>query len=467
MTTDGKTKVWGIIADPVEHSMSPVLQNCFAERTGVNGVYVPFRVHAEDVEAALKGAHSLHIQGLNVTVPHKQRVIDYLAQIDETAAAVGAVNTLVYTREGYKGYNTDVPGLFHCVQEAGFPIEGQDCILIGAGGAAKAAAYMLLQEKAARIYLLNRTVERAASLACELNCKKGWEHKVIPLALSDYERIPEGRYLAVQSTTVGMDPHTGAAPIEDPAFYRKISRAVDVIYTPAETEFMRRVREAGGTAVNGLAMLIYQGLLSFKLWNPGVIVGQETVREAAGRIESLLREKKYGKQQADGRLILIGFMGTGKTSVGAAYAKRHGLPMLDTDKVIEKKAGMSVSAIFSSQGEEAFRQMETKVLRELCMEGGSMVLSSGGGLPMRAENRELLRRMGTVVCLKASPDTILERIGEDCDRPLLQGREVRQRVEQLMAEREPVYESAAHYFITVDGKSVEEVVQAIEEKAES
>lgn len=464
MTPDGKTKVWGIIADPVEHSMSPALQNFYAERLGVNGTYVPFRVEKDEVEAALKGAHSLHIQGLSVTVPHKQRVIDYLARIDETAAAIGAVNTLVYTKEGYKGYNTDVPGLLCCVQEAGFPLEGRDCILIGAGGAAKAAAYMLLKEKAAKIYLLNRTVERAASMALELNQKKGWEHKVIPLALSDYERIPEGRYLAVQSTTVGMDPHIGAAPIEDPAFYKKISQAVDVIYTPAETEFMRRVRNAGGTAVNGLSMLIYQGLLSFELWNPGVSVDRETVREAAGRIEALLEAKKKERLRAGKGIVLIGFMGTGKTCVGAAYAKRHDLPLIDTDQVIEEKTGMSVAAFFSSRGEEAFRQMETQVLRELSRKSGPMVISSGGGLPMREENRELLRQLGTVVCLKASPDTILERLGEDCSRPLLQGEEVRQRVEQLMAKREPIYESAAHYFVTVDGKTVEEAVLAIEEK---
>lgn len=462
MTADGKTRVWGIIADPVEHSLSPALQNFYAERTGMNGTYVPFRVREDEVEAALKGAHSLHIQGLNVTVPHKQRVIRYLTELDETAARIGAVNTLVYTKEGYKGYNTDVPGLLGCVREAGFSTEGRDCILIGAGGAAKAAAYMLLKEGASRIYLLNRSIERADAMARELNSREEGQGRVLPLALSDYGKIPPGRYLAIQSTSVGMEPHTGIAPIEDPAFYKNISQAVEVIYTPAETEFMRRVREAGGTAVNGLYMLLYQGALAFELWNPGVTVDQETVREAGERIRGLLTEKQNEKKGRTEKLIFIGFMGTGKTSVGSVYARRNGLPMIDTDKRIEVETGKSVSAIFEAEGEAAFRQMETRVLRGLLEESGPMVISTGGGLPVRAENRELLKKLGTVVCLKASPDTVLRRLGSDCNRPLLKGGDVRQRVESLMTEREPAYQSAAHFCVTVDGKTVEEAAKEVE-----
>lgn len=286
---DGKTKVCGIIANPVEHSMSPLLQNLYAERTGVNMAYVPFKVKEEEVEAAVKGAHSLNILGLNVTVPHKQSVMKYLSDIDETAAAIGAVNTLVRTEEGYKGYNSDVPGLLRAIKEAGFRIEGRDCILIGAGGAANAAAYLMLKEKAGTIYLLNRNENRAKDLAARINAAGG---HVIPLALSEYGKIPKGLYFAVQSTSVGMDPDLDSAAIEDPAFYENIAEAVDMVYTPAETKFMKLVRKSGGLAVNGLNMLLYQGVVSYELWNPGVTVDRETIDEAREKINELLIRRK-------------------------------------------------------------------------------------------------------------------------------------------------------------------------------
>ena len=143
---DGKTKICGIIANPVEHSMSPLLQNHYAKRTGVNLAYVPYKVKEENLQSAVEGAYALNILGLNVTVPHKQTVMKYLKDIDETAADIGAVNTLVRMEGGYKGYNTDVPGLLRSIQEEGIVIKDRACILIGAGGAGKAAAYMMAKE---------------------------------------------------------------------------------------------------------------------------------------------------------------------------------------------------------------------------------------------------------------------------------------------------------------------------------
>ena len=143
---DGKTKICGIIANPVEHSMSPLLQNHYAKRTGVNLAYVPYKVKEENLQSAVEGAYALNILGLNVTVPHKQTVMKYLKDIDETAADIGAVNTLVRMEGGYKGYNTDVPGLLRSIQEEGIVIKDRACILIGAGGAGKAAAYMMSKE---------------------------------------------------------------------------------------------------------------------------------------------------------------------------------------------------------------------------------------------------------------------------------------------------------------------------------
>ena len=469
---DGKTRVCGVIANPVEHSLSPLLQNLYAERTGVNLAYVPFKVKEEQLEEAVKGAYALNLLGLNVTVPHKQAVMKYLVEIDQTAADIGAVNTLVRVEGGFKGYNTDVPGLTRAVKEEKIRMEGRSCILIGAGGAAKAAAYMLAKEGAGVIYLLNRSVEKAEALAAWVNRLSG-RGVVKPLALTEYESIPGDGYFAIQCTNVGMHPRVDAAPVEDAAFYRKISEAYDCIYTPAETKFMRLVKKAGGRAVNGLNMLLYQGVISYELWNPQVKVKEDAI--AAAR-ELLQRRLGIGaaaseEKKNSGDIILIGFMGAGKTTVGQALAKSAGMAFADTDQMIEKKAGKEVKAIFSEDGEETFRRMETGLLRQLLQEKEekraagkpkkATVYSVGGGLPMREENRELLKQLGRVVYLTITPDTVLTRLKGDTTRPLLAGTNVRERVEALLSLRDPLYREASHVSVATDGKALSRIVEEI------
>lgn len=277
--TSGKTRVCGVMACPVEHSMSPMMHNFYSEQTGVDMTYVPFKVQPEALEAAVKGAYALNILGLNVTVPHKQAVMDWVCELDEDARAIGAVNTLVRMEGGYKGYNTDADGLLRAMQGAGMRIRDQVCILLGAGGAAKAAAYVLAREGARKVYVLNRSRERAETLAGELNGRMGRE-VLIPMALADWTQIGETGCLAVQTTSVGMHPHVDAAPIEDAAFYEKLDMAFDAVYTPMETKFMRLAAAAGAKVCNGLDMLLYQGIIAYELWNPQVKIGQETADAA-------------------------------------------------------------------------------------------------------------------------------------------------------------------------------------------
>ena len=275
----GRGKVCGIMACPVEHSLSPMMHNFYAEQMGLDFAYVPFKVLEEEVEAAVRGAYALNLQGLNITVPHKQRVIPYLKELDPTARAVGAVNTLVRVEGGYKGYNTDAPGLWRAMREAGIGIEGQNCLLMGAGGAAKAAAFVLGSQKAASVLILNRRKDRAAALAEDMNRRFGRDF-MAAVSLEDYKKIPDGPWLAVQTTSVGMDPDRDRALVEDPEFYRKIHCGVDVVYTPEKTRFMSLVEEAGGRTMNGLDMLIYQGIEAFELWNPGLKVPDRVAAQA-------------------------------------------------------------------------------------------------------------------------------------------------------------------------------------------
>ena len=293
---DGKTRVCGLIANPVEHSMSPMMHNFFAQRTGVNLAYVPFKVEEDRVGDAVKGAYALNILGMNVTVPHKQRVMEFLSELDEDARAIGAVNTLVRTEAGYKGYNTDGAGLKRAFAEAGIRTEGEHCLLIGAGGAAKAAAYVLAKGGAAKIHILNRNEARARELAGYINILTG-RGLAEALPLEGYRNLParKGGYLAVQSTSVGMHPHVEDVIIDNPRFYEMIHTGVDIVYTPARTRFMKMVQEAGGRAVNGLDMLLYQGVIAYELWNPQVRVDSGTIELAKQMIENYLQKKQAGE----------------------------------------------------------------------------------------------------------------------------------------------------------------------------
>lgn len=266
MEIDGKTKTCGLIGNPVEHTLSPLIHNTLAGLLGQNLVYVPFPVEEGRLAEAVTGADALQLAGLNVTVPYKSEVIKSLQEIDDLAKNIGAVNTLVRTKGGYKGYNTDMEGLYRAMTCEGIRLEGRQIVLLGAGGAARAVAYLCAVKGADKVYLLNRTINKAQAVAAEVNQTVGRE-VIVPMATEDYAKLPAGSYLAIQGTSVGLAPHTEDVVISDKAFYQKIHTGFDLIYNPWETKFMRLVREQGGNAYNGLKMLLYQGIIAYELWN--------------------------------------------------------------------------------------------------------------------------------------------------------------------------------------------------------
>lgn len=284
---DGKTRTCGLLGNPVEHTMSPAIHNTLAQRRGHNLVYVPFLVENGEIDTAVKGAYALNLLGLNVTVPYKSEVIASLVEVDTLAAQIGAVNTLVRTEGGYKGYNTDMSGLYRAMTEDGVRIEGEEIILLGAGGAARAVAYLCASKKAAKVYLLNRTLARAQEVAEEVNRAAG-RQVIQPMLLSEYDKLPDKKFLAIQGTSVGLSPKEDEVVIADAAFYEKIHTGYDLIYRPFQTRFMKLVQEAGGKAYNGLKMLLYQGIIAYELWNEVEITGEdaqaayEKMKEAMG-----------------------------------------------------------------------------------------------------------------------------------------------------------------------------------------
>lgn len=281
MTIDGKTRVCGLIGNPVEHTLSPLIHNHLAEMTGQNLVYVPFQVAEGSVEAAVKGAYALNIQGLNVTVPHKSAVMPWLQETDALAQKIGAVNTLVRTGGGYKGYNTDMPGLLRAMQSEGIQIKGETVLLLGAGGAARAVAFLCVSEGAERVYVYNRTFEKAQQVADEVNAAFGTD---CVRAVMQQQELAGERFLAIQGTSVGLHPNVQQTPLPDGAIYDRIHTGVDLIYRPAQTRFMQLVEAHGGKTMNGLKMLLYQGIIAYELWN------EMTVTEA--QAQEILKKMK-------------------------------------------------------------------------------------------------------------------------------------------------------------------------------
>lgn len=273
MEINGYTRVCGLIGNPVEHTMSPAIHNTLAADQNENLVYVPFHVPEGQVEEAVKGAFALHLLGVNVTVPYKSEVIPFLEELDPLAEKIGAVNTLVRGKKGYKGYNTDMPGLYRAMCEDGVGIAGENVLILGAGGVARAVAMLAAQKGAARITLLNRTPERAGKLAEEVNSALG-KDIAGAAALEAYASLPEDSYLAIQTTNVGMYPLTRETLIEDKMFYKKIHTGYDLIFNPAKTRFMSLVEENGGRAFNGLKMLLHQGIIAYELWTGRQVDGE-------------------------------------------------------------------------------------------------------------------------------------------------------------------------------------------------
>lgn len=266
MSINGYTRTCGLLGNPVEHTISPVIHNILAENTGENLTYVPFHVPTGYIGDALKGAYALNLLGLNVTVPYKSEVIPYLQEIDTLAERIGAVNTLVRTEGGFKGYNTDMPGLYRAMCEDDVRIEGEKVLILGAGGVARAVAMLLAEKGAAEVILLNRTVEKAQLVADEVNVLVGKEF-AHAMPLEAYKELPEGeRYLAIQATSVGMFPHVEDVVITDEDFYRRIHTGYDLIFNPSCTGFMKLVQRQGGKAYGGLKMLLYQGVIAYELW---------------------------------------------------------------------------------------------------------------------------------------------------------------------------------------------------------
>lgn len=264
---DGKTRVCGLFGFPVEHSFSPAMHNAAFQNRGLNWAYLPFAVEPEHLAKAVQGITALNLAGVNITVPHKQRVIPLLDEIDPAAAQIGAVNTIVNNQGKLVGYNTDGAGFIKSLaEEANFEPRGKRVLLLGAGGAARAVAFSLAMAGCQAIYITNRTTETAKALARELSQKCGVAAEVLPWGLELPAAAVARVDLVVQTTSLGMWPNTQDCPEFPFGALHPGQLVCDLIYTPRQTAFLQQASARGATILNGLGMLLYQGVLAFELW---------------------------------------------------------------------------------------------------------------------------------------------------------------------------------------------------------
>jgi 3-dehydroquinate dehydratase/shikimate dehydrogenase len=422
-----------LLGGDLGHSVSPRMMNRTFRKNGIDALYVPFAL--DDPQPVLAAAADLACRGIAVTFPLKETVAGLVDATDDLAERVGAVNTVELGAEGLVGHNTDVDGALGAIREELSDLEGRHAVVVGAGGAARAAVFGL-REAGARVTVVNRDPDRAARLASESGASAA--------ALSKID--PETVDLVVNATPVGQWPDTDRTPV--PAgFLREGMTVLDMVYNPEATRLLREADAAGARIVPGIEMLAGQAGRQLELW-----LG------AGGLREDLRREGRAALLEDRRSILLIGMRGAGKSTVGRLVARGLGRAFVDLDDVIEEDAGISIAEIFAREGEEEFRRIEREAFRrELSVR--PYVLAAGGGTFEDAGSvRQVLEHRPFVIYLYAPVPVLADRV-RDSGRPSLTGRPPEEEIPEVLARREPVYRRLAH--LTID-TSEEDLVHVID-----
>lgn len=279
----GKTKLCGLIGDPVEHTMSPAMHNAAFREAGIDYLYVPFLVKQDKLGKAIDGMRALNIRGLNVTIPHKVGVIRFLDELDPLAEKIGAVNTIVNDAGVLKGYNTDATGFLRALLDKGVEPEGKTVAVLGAGGASKAISF-ILADRGARLVILNRRLELdwAEELAGRLSQVFKKKAEALELNEENMARVLTKSDILVNATSVGMIPNTDRTPVGG-GLLRPGLFVFDVVYNPIKTKLLREAEAAGAKTIGGLDMLVWQGALAFEMWT-GVKAPVKLMKDAAVKL---------------------------------------------------------------------------------------------------------------------------------------------------------------------------------------
>ncbi|MHB1688678.1 MAG: shikimate dehydrogenase [Ignavibacteriaceae bacterium] len=262
------TKILGLIGHPLKHSYSPFIQNVAIELIGIDYIYLPFDVPSSNLKNAFRGMIALGIRGFNVTIPHKENILQYMNNVSDEASIIGAVNTVVNELGKLIGYNTDVNGVLETLNPYKDEIFGNEISVIGAGGASRAVIYTLIRHfKPSKIYLINRTEQRADALKNYFQDKmKFSSFKTKELFPPDLVDVFKNSKLIVNATSVGMYPGVDDSITTLADSFTKDQIVFDMVYNPLQTNLLKLASSKGAIALDGLKMLVYQAAKSFELW---------------------------------------------------------------------------------------------------------------------------------------------------------------------------------------------------------
>ena len=346
-------------------------------------------------------------KAINVTIPYKQDVIPHLKEVEETAAAIGAVNTIVNRDGQLYGYNTDFGGMADLIRRTGIPMEGKKVLILGTGGTSNTAMAVAKHMGAASVFKVSRS-EKPGAITYQQ-------------ALTDHTDAQ----VLINTTPRGMFSRESGMAI-DPVAFPGLQGAVDAVYNPLRTEFILAARKMGVPAAGGLYMLVRQAVLASQIFLDCAYPEDAT--------EQVYRKLKAEKEN----IVLTGMPGSGKSTVGKHLAEKLGRPYLDTDLLITEKTGKTPAELISQLGEAGFRDIETEVIRDIALTTGS-IIATGGGAILRDENIDALKMNGKVFFL----DRPLQQLLPTADRPLSSTREAiearyRERYDRYIATADAV-----------------------------
>ncbi len=408
---------YGCIAEHLGHSFSARIHRELGD--------YPYELCelAPDTLGAFMNAHDFC--GINVTIPYKEAVIPYLHALDAGAEAIGAVNTVVNRAGKLYGYNTDFYGLSALIARIGLDLCGKKVAILGTGGTSRTAAAVARAAKAKTVLRVSRQT-KAGTCTYEELCRDHADTEIL-----------------INTTPVGMYPRLEGTPVAL-SHFPQLAGVVDAVYNPLRSKLILEAKKRGIPAEGGLYMLVAQAVRASELFFDKAYPADTVTRV----FETLQREMQS--------IVLVGMPASGKSTVGAHLARSMGRSFLDIDAMIVERAGKSIPAIFSEEGEMAFRDLESAVIRETIAPGTGLVIATGGGAILREENVEALRQNGRLYFL----DRPLEALLPTEDRPLASSAEA---IRALYAVREPIYRACADACIPGAG-SVEEVANLIEQE---
>lgn len=428
-----ETKLFAVAGNPVLHSLSPEIFTRLFRAAGMDAAY--FRLAAEDGREVMETAGAIGLAGANITSPFKEAVLPYLDDTDVPGGAIGAVNGIVARSGRFIGFNTDPIGVIGALRAWGVSPEGCKAVVLGAGGAARAAVYALLQASSVKVTLINRTADRAKAVANRLGCAH-CSVKDSGLALQECDIcvscVPPGIGLAATSALRNSGVFLAAG------------------YRRSDTRL--RGSQGGPLMIDGRDWLFHQALPSFRLL---------TGREAPESLRGCAAWNGLGRRsRLKPNIALVGFSGTGKTTVGRSLAKAMGYGLADTDALVEGRAGMPVAEIFRARGESGFREIERTVIHDAIPAASRTVFAVGAGGLGRADNRSVVERHCLVVWVWASFRTSLERVSPG-SRPLLDHDAQGARARELFSARLPAYARASDFAVVGEKKPIARVVKRI------